>query len=196
MCEWLRNRPECTEERRLGTRLVIPTEAMNGISVEDRAHVPAPKRRSRPHSERLEMTSPVTSTDPLVEALATRARRMDLLGWQRIASWAEQFELSFENLRVLLAMRIENGPTAVNELAELSGLSLHAAYPATQNLRGRGYLHEERRRYVLTEHGQDLIATLDAAHRDGIRAYVDDLAPEERQRLDEAFGTAREDSPR
>jgi DNA-binding MarR family transcriptional regulator len=137
------------------------------------------------------MSRPATSTDPLVEVLAMRLRRMDLVGWQRIAKWAEQLELTFENLRVLLALRLADGPTEVSELAKLAGLSLHAAYPATQNLRARGYLREERRRYTLTEHGQDLIATLEAAHRDGIRAYVDDLDPNELRRLEEAFGVTR-----
>jgi DNA-binding MarR family transcriptional regulator len=135
--------------------------------------------------------SPATSTDALVEALAMRLRRMDLLGWQRIASWAEQLELTFENLRVLLALRLADGPTEVSKLSNLAGLSLHAAYPATENLRRRGYLREEQRRYVLTEHGQDLIATLEAAHREGIQAYLDDLDPKEVRRLEEAFGIAR-----
>jgi DNA-binding MarR family transcriptional regulator len=137
------------------------------------------------------VTSPATSTDPLVEVLATRLRRMDLVGWQRIAAWAEQSGLSFEDLRLLLALEIEDGPAAVSELADLSGLSLHAAYPAIHDLRRRGYLREEGRRYALTDHGGDLITTLDAAHRDGIQAYVDDLDPDERRRLDEAFGIAR-----
>jgi DNA-binding MarR family transcriptional regulator len=116
---------------------------------------------------------------------------MDLVGWQRIAAWAEQSGLSFEDLRLLLALEIEDGPAAVGELADLGGLSLHAAYPAIHDLRRRGYLREEGRRYTLTEHGQDLITTLDAAHRDGIQAYVDDLDRDERRRLDEAFGIAR-----
>ena len=50
------------------------------------------------------MITPMTSTDPLVEALATRLRRIDLVAWQRIATWAEQSELSFEDLRLLLAL--------------------------------------------------------------------------------------------
>jgi DNA-binding MarR family transcriptional regulator len=136
------------------------------------------------------MTSPATSTDPLVEVLATRLRRMDLVGWQRIASWAEQYELSFENLRILLALTIEDDPKAVTELAALAGLSLHAAYPVIHDLRRRGYLREERRRYTLTEQGRDLVAALDGAHRDGIEAYVNELDPSERRRLDEAFGIA------
>ena len=78
------------------------------------------------------MITPTTSTDPLVEALATRLRRMDLVGWQRIATWAEQSELSFEDLRLLLAlaMKMDDGPAAVSELADLAGFPLDVAYPA------------------------------------------------------------------
>jgi hypothetical protein len=36
------------------------------------------------------MITRMTSTDPLVEALAIRLRRIDLISWQRIATWAEQ----------------------------------------------------------------------------------------------------------
>ena len=58
------------------------------------------------------MITPMTSTDPLVEAIATRLRRMDLVAWQGIATWAEQSELSFEDLRLLLALRGEGGRRA------------------------------------------------------------------------------------
>ena len=122
------------------------------------------------------MITPMTSTDPLVEALATRLRLMDLVGWQRIATWAEQSELSFEDLRLLLALAVmDDGPAAVSELADLAGFSLDAAYPAAHRLRGRGYLREERRQYALSQQGQELVAKLDAAHREGIQAYVDQL---------------------
>jgi DNA-binding MarR family transcriptional regulator len=138
-----------------------------------------------------EMTGPTTPTDPLVEAIATRLHRVDLVSWQRIAAWAEKLELSFADLRLLLALKLEDGPTDVSHLADLGGLSLDAAYPAIHSLRGRGYLREERRQYSLSEQGQELVAALDAAHRDGVQAYVDHLDPDERRRLDEAFGTAR-----
>jgi DNA-binding MarR family transcriptional regulator len=139
------------------------------------------------------MITPTTSTDPLVEALATRLRLMDLVGWQRIATWAEQSELSFEDLRLLLAlaMKMDDGPAAVSELADLAGFSLDVAYPATHRLRGRGYLREERRQYSLSQQGQELVAMLDVAHREGIQAYVDQLDPDERRQLDAAFGIAR-----
>jgi DNA-binding MarR family transcriptional regulator len=138
------------------------------------------------------MITPTTSTDALVEALATRLRRMDLVGWQRVATWAEQYELSFEDLRLFLALavKIEDGPVAISELADLAGFPLDVAYPATHRLRSRGYVREERRRYALSQQGQELVAMLDAAHREGIQAYVDQLDPEEQQRLRTAFAIA------
>jgi len=135
------------------------------------------------------MMPSMTSTDPLVEVLATRLRLMDLIGWQRIATWAAQSELSFEDLRLLLALALkaDEGPAAVSELADLAGFPLDVAYPATHRLRGRGYVREEERRYSLSRQGQDLVAMLDAAHQEGIQAYVDQLDPEERQQLSKAF---------
>jgi DNA-binding MarR family transcriptional regulator len=135
------------------------------------------------------MITPMPTTDPLVEVLATRLRQMDLVGWQRIATWAEESEMSFEDLRLLLALalKVEDGPTPVSDLAELAGFSLDVAYPAIHGLRRRGYLHEERRQYSLSEEGQELVAGLDAAHREGIQAYVDTLDRDERQRLHKAF---------
>jgi DNA-binding MarR family transcriptional regulator len=135
------------------------------------------------------MITHMPTTDPLVEVLATRLRQMDLVGWQRIATWAEESEMSFEDLRLLLALalKVDDGPTPVSELAELAGFSLDVAYPAIHGLRRRGYLHEERRHYSLSEEGQELVARLDAAHREGIQAYVDTLDRDERQRLHKAF---------
>jgi DNA-binding MarR family transcriptional regulator len=138
------------------------------------------------------MITPTNSTDSLVEVLATRLRRMDLVGWQGIATWAEQSELSFEDLRLLLALavKMDDGPAAISELAELAGLNLDVAYPATHRLRGRGYVREEGRHYSLSEQGRELFAMLDAVHRQGIRAYVDQLDPAERRQLEAAFGIA------
>lgn len=132
----------------------------------------------------------MTSTDPLVEVLATRLRVLDLLGWQGIAAWAEESGLSFEDLRLLLALavKMEDGSAPISDLAELAGFPLEVAYPATHRLRGRGYLQEEGRQYSLTEEGKELVAQLDAVHRKGIGAYVEQLDPDDRQRLEAAFG--------
>jgi DNA-binding MarR family transcriptional regulator len=134
---------------------------------------------------------PSTSTDPLVEALEKRIRRADLIGWAQITARAEELKLSFADLRVLLALAVKEGPCSVSDLAHRSGLSLDAAYPAVHELRGRGYLREERRQYSLSEDGRELVATMDAAHREGIQAYVDQLDPRERERLTEALRDIR-----
>jgi DNA-binding MarR family transcriptional regulator len=126
--------------------------------------------------------------EPLVEALATRLRRADLIGWTQISARAEELELSFEDLRLLLALASTDGTSRVSDLARISGLSLDAAYPAIHVLHRRGYLREERRQYSLTDDGRELVANLDAAHREGIQAYVDQLDPRERRALDQAFG--------
>jgi DNA-binding MarR family transcriptional regulator len=65
------------------------------------------------------------------------------------------------------------------------------AYPRHRGLPRRGYLREERRRYALSESGRKLVARLDAAHREGIHAYVDTLDREERGQLLNAFAQAR-----
>ena len=139
------------------------------------------------------MITPMTSTEPLVEALARRLRVMDLVGWQGIATWAEESGLSFEDLRLLLALavKMDDGSASISDLAELAGFSLDVAYPAIHRLRGRGYLSEERRQYALSEQGQELVARLDAVHREGIQAYVDQLDPDDRRQLDAAFGIGR-----
>jgi DNA-binding MarR family transcriptional regulator len=139
------------------------------------------------------MITPTTTNDSLVEVLATRLRRLDLVGWQRVTAWAEESRLSFEDLRLLLALALkkDDGPVGVSELAELAGFSLDVAYPAIHSFRRRGYLTEERRHYSLSEEGQELVAKLDAAHREGIQAYVDTLDPDEVERLHTAFEITR-----
>ena len=127
------------------------------------------------------------STEPLVDALATRLRYVDLVGWTQITMHAEELGLSFEDLRLLLALTTTDGLSSVSELARLSGLSLHSAYPGVHLLRHRGYLREEGRRYSLTDDGRALVDTLYVAHREGIRAYVDGLDANDQERLYEAI---------
>jgi DNA-binding MarR family transcriptional regulator len=136
-----------------------------------------------------------TSTEPLVEALATRLRCVDLIGWAEITAQADELALSFEDLRLLLALTTRSGPSSISDLARISGLSLDAAYPAVHRLRGRGYLSEERRRYSLRQEGRELVAILDAAHREGIQAYVHGLDAMERKWLDEAIRRPGEEPP-
>ena len=128
------------------------------------------------------------STEPLVDTLAKRLRCVDLVSWGEITMRAEELALSFEDLRLLLALTTRNGPSSASELAPISGFSLQAAYPAVGRLRGRGYLREvSRGRYSLSEDGRELVDILDAAHREGIQAYVDGLDAGDREWLEEAI---------
>ena len=134
------------------------------------------------------------STESLVEALATRLHMVDLTAWARITARAEELGLSFEDLRLLLALKIRGGgPSSVSELAHSSGFSLDAAYPAFHRLRSRGYVSEERRRYSFTEEGRELVALLDTAHQEGIQEYVDGLDASERESLERAVGLLRQE---
>jgi DNA-binding MarR family transcriptional regulator len=135
------------------------------------------------------MSSPTrnASTEPLVDALATRLRCVDLVSWAEITMRAEELALSFEDLRLLLALGARSGSSSVSELARISGLSLEAAYPAVSRLRRRSYLCEERRRFSLREEGRKVLAIVDEAHREGIQAYVDGLDAGDREWLDEAL---------
>ena len=62
-----------------------------------------------------------TSTEALVDALATRMRRADLVGWAQITARAEELGLSFEDLRLLLALATMDGPSGTSDLARISG---------------------------------------------------------------------------
>ena len=128
-----------------------------------------------------------TSTEPLVEALASRLQCVDLIGWAQITARAEKLGLSFADLRLLLALTTRNGLSSASALARISGFSLDAAHPALHHLRSRGYVREERRRYSLSEDGRELVAMVHAAYREGIQAYVDGLDPRDRKWLAEAM---------
>jgi DNA-binding MarR family transcriptional regulator len=131
---------------------------------------------------------PTVSTDQLVDELTARLRRVDLVAWTRIVAWAEESDLSLEDLRLLLALAAADGARSAGELTELTGLSLDAVYRAIHRFHGRGYTREERRRHSLTDAGHELVAALDAAHRAGIEAYVAELSPEERRQIEVALG--------
>jgi DNA-binding MarR family transcriptional regulator len=129
-----------------------------------------------------------TSTDRLVDKLAGRLRVIDLVGWRRIVTYADQAELSLADLRLLFTLAIEDRPMAASELAELSGLPLGSVYSPIHRLHGRGYAEERHRRHSLTDAGRQVVADLEQAHREGIRAYVAELDADERRRLKGALG--------
>jgi DNA-binding MarR family transcriptional regulator len=51
----------------------------------------------------------------------------------------------------------------------------------------RRFNQQKHRSYSLTEQGQESVASLAAARREGVAAYVSDLGPEDRRRLEAAL---------
>jgi hypothetical protein len=79
-------------------------------------------------------------------------------------------------------------PPNANQRAVLSGIDIDQVYPALGRLSQRGYTQENQRRCSLTYQGKKSVASLEAARREGVAAYVSDLAPEDRRRLGAALG--------
>jgi DNA-binding MarR family transcriptional regulator len=137
------------------------------------------------------MTSPSAPApaDRLVEAFEARLREVELVVGARIMeSWAQAAELSLQEARLLLVVASTHAPRTASEVAARSGVELDAAYPALHRLIARGDIQEQQRHYSLTEQGQASVGSLDAARREGIAAYVADLDPDDRRRLEVALG--------
>src|SRR5262245_50841946 len=97
-----RSQPTLTPATSAPSSTTAPSRpATTRASLQPASKTGSASRPSNPQPERseAEMITPMTSTDPLVEVLAARLRVMDLIGWQGIATWAEESELSFEDLR-------------------------------------------------------------------------------------------------
>jgi DNA-binding MarR family transcriptional regulator len=130
-----------------------------------------------------------SSLERLIEELDARLPTVDLVVRTRvIASWAQTSELSLEEARLLVVLATSSDPPNANQLAALSGIDIDHVYPRLGRLSQRGYTRENQRRYSLTDQGKESVASLEAAGREGVAAYVSDLAPEDRRRLGTALG--------
>jgi DNA-binding MarR family transcriptional regulator len=129
------------------------------------------------------------SPDRLVQEFEARLRHVELVVGARImASWAEASELTLEEARLLLVLETGDGASSAGELAQVSGISIEAVYPALHRLVDRGDIREDHRRYSVTEAGERSLASLEAARRAGIQAYLSDLSAGERRELESALG--------
>lgn len=128
------------------------------------------------------------ANDRLIDEFEARLREVELVvGMRVMASWADGRQLSVEEARVLLVLATSPESTA-GHLADLSGLDVDGVYPALGRLKEQGLVVEEQRSYRLTDRGDESIAALDAARREGIVAYVEHLEEDERRRLEVALG--------
>ena len=138
----------------------------------------APSRESAP-----------SSPDRLTQEFDARLREVDLLVCARIMeSWAQASEFSLEETRLLLVLAAISGPSTAGQLAARSGISIDNVYPALGRLKQHGDVREDQRSYALTDVGEASVASLDAARREGIEAFVSDLDDDARRRLESALG--------
>jgi DNA-binding MarR family transcriptional regulator len=141
------------------------------------------------------MSPPPTPDDPsddgLVERLDARLREVGLVVAVRVMrSWSDASALTVEEAALLLALASRGEPLSANELAGLTGISVDEVFPVLHHLTGRADVVEAHRRYSLTATGQESVAALEDAGREGVRAFLDQLPEEERRRLAAALGGA------
>jgi len=132
------------------------------------------------------------AADRLIDEFEARLREVELVvGMRVMASWADARHLSLEQARVLLVLATNSRRSNAADLAELSGIDLADVYPAIGQLKDGGLVREEQRTYLLTDRGEESVASLNAARREGIVAYVVRLGDDDRRSLEAAFGLDR-----
>jgi DNA-binding MarR family transcriptional regulator len=133
--------------------------------------------------------TPSSESDPLVERLEARLRGVAMVVAARVMrSWSDASELSVEEAGLLLTLASRSDPLSARELADLTGIAIDEAYPVLHHLTARHELVEKHRRYSLTDTGRESVATLEAAARSGVAAFLSGLDPQERDRLAAALG--------
>jgi DNA-binding MarR family transcriptional regulator len=107
---------------------------------------------------------------------------------------AAELDLSLSQIRGLFILSHAEHELALTELAPELRLSVAAAGRAVDALVRHGLVVRREdpidrriKRIGLTEAGQDKIARLNAARRDGLRQFVSTLSPEERERFTRAL---------
>ena len=126
----------------------------------------------------------------LIDEFEARLREVELVvGMRVMASWADARHLSLEQARVLLVLTTSSGGSSAANIAELGGLDIADAYPAIGQLKDEGLIREAQKScYLLTDRGEESVASLNAARREGIVAYIVRLGDDERRSLEVAFG--------
>jgi DNA-binding MarR family transcriptional regulator len=128
--------------------------------------------------------------DRLVDEFEARLREVELVvGMRVMASWADAAQLSLHEARLILVLATSTAGSTAVALADLGGIDIADVYPALGQLKDRGLVREAQKGcYLLTDHGEESLASLNAARREGITAYVVRLEDDERRSLEAALG--------
>src|SRR3569833_169970 len=90
-----------------------------------------------------------------------RFRRAALMVSTSVTAWAEAAGLQVGEGPVLLALSCAGAPAGAAAHAAVCRRSFDAVYPALHHLAAHGYVHEEHRRYRLTDGGDRGVAAFD-----------------------------------
>jgi len=127
-------------------------------------------------------------TNGLVQAVDAQFEKLDSVVGCRIVGWIEESGLDLREARVLLALAEGGPPRPASEIAERSGLPLDSVYKAVHSLHGRGLTEEDSRDHSLSVRGRSLMSSFTEARREAVEAYVAQLGPDERERLERVLG--------
>ena len=127
-------------------------------------------------------------TNGLVQAVDAQFEKLDSVVGCRIVGWIEESGLDLREARVLLALAEGGPPRPASEIAERSGLPLDSVYKAVHSLHGRGLTEEDSRDHSLSVRGRALMSSFTEARREAVEAYVAQLGPDERERLERVLG--------
>jgi Mn-dependent DtxR family transcriptional regulator len=103
-----------------------------------------------------------------------------------LVRWLTQSGVSLLPACALLILDPEDGPRTLGEVAEAVGISADDAAHALHELRSKGYAREENRRYMPTDEGLRLHASLASARLEALTSFLSSLAEDERRALAEA----------
>jgi DNA-binding MarR family transcriptional regulator len=128
-----------------------------------------------------------STTNGLVQAVDAQFEKVDSVVGGRIVAWIEDSGLDLREARVLLALAEGGAPRPASEIAERSGLPLDSVHKAVHSLHGRGLTEEDSREHSLSARGRALMTSFTKARREAVEAYVAQLGPDERERLEQVL---------
>jgi DNA-binding MarR family transcriptional regulator len=123
-----------------------------------------------------------TALDGLIKSLDSAGRESNKV----LVRWLLDAELPLLSACVLITLDPEDAPMRSGEVAEAIGISVEDATLALHELRSLGYAREEKRRYLPTEEGLRVHASLTGARRKAIAAFLSALSEEDRRQLTSA----------
>jgi DNA-binding MarR family transcriptional regulator len=127
-------------------------------------------------------------TNGLVQAVDAQFEQVDSVVGGRIVRWIEDSGLDLHEARVLLALAEGGPPKSASEIGDRSGLGLDSVYKAVHSLHGRGLTEEDSRHHSLSARGRTLMRSFTEARREAVEAYVGQIEPDERERLERVLG--------